>query len=241
MALPKNLLTIYGRNAVLEALEEKDLKVYALHLAKSNKRSLKLDAIIKAAKKRGVEIKYHDRDKLSYISKNRKQDQGVALDIILDNFRESSDFEDLKKYRILALDGVENPQNLGMIIRSAAAGKIDAIIIPKRGTASLISPLTIKASVGTLFKIPIVYTNSLEQTLSAFKETGSEIVNLSLHAKSTLFNYKIPEKTIFILGNETKGVSKKVAQLATKELIIPMNRGVDSLNVAVTAGIISFM
>ncbi len=241
MALPKNLLTIYGRNAVLEALEEQDLKVYALHLSKSNKFSPKLHAIIKAAKQRGVEIKYHDRQSLSYISKNRKQDQGVALDIILENFKESSDFTSYKRYRILAIDGVTNPQNLGMIIRSCAAGKIDAIIISKRGTASLVSPLTIKASVGALFKIPIIYTNALKESLNEFKLHGAEIINLSLEAKESLFDYIIPQRAIFILGNETEGVSEEIAQIATTALKIPMNRGVESLNVAVTAGIISFL
>ncbi len=241
MALPKNLLTIYGRNAVYEALQDHTLKIFALHLAKSNKPSPKLDKIIKSAKKRGIEIKYHEREKLSYISKNRKQDQGVALDIILDNFCKSEEFLHLEKFRILALERIENPQNLGMIIRSAAAGNIDAIMIQKRGTASLVSPLTIKASVGTLFKIPIIYTDSLEKTLQKFERAACDIISLSLNAKESLFDAKLSEKVIFLLGNETEGISGKVAKYATKELIIPMRRGVESLNVAVTAGIISFL
>lgn len=241
MAVPNNLLTIYGRNAVYEALCESNLTIYALHLSKSNKTSEKIDAILKAAKSRGVEIKYHTKERLSYISKNRKQDQGVALDIVLENFKDTDSFKGVEQFRILALDGIENPQNLGMIIRSAAAGNIDAILLQKKGTASLVSPLTIKASVGALFKIPILYTDSLEKSLMEFKNSSCDIVNLSLKAANSLFNTNFNRRTIFILGNETRGVSQRVSEIATKELYIPMNRGVESLNVAVTAGIISFL
>jgi 23S rRNA (guanosine2251-2'-O)-methyltransferase len=241
MAIPNNILTIYGRNAVYEAMNERNLKIYALHLSSSNRASEKLDKIIKLAKKRDIEIKYHTKERLSFISKNKKQDQGVALDIILENFSTVERFKEMQSFRILVLDSIENPQNLGMIIRSAAAGKIDAVVVQKKGTASLVSPLTIKASVGTLFKMPIIYTDSLVKTLKEFKELECEVVNLSLDTQESLFETKLKERSIFILGNETRGVSKELAMLATKNVKIPMQRGVESLNVAVTAGIISFL
>jgi len=239
MSLPKNLITIYGRNAVLEALKEPELEVFALHLSTSNKKSDKLDEMVKIANQRGIEVKYHPKEKLSYISKNKKQDQGVALDIILDNLKDISFLNSLKEFRVLALDGIENPQNLGMIIRSATAGNIDAIIIPKRGSASIISPLTIKASVGTLFKIPIIQTNSLYKSLKELNDV--EIISLDLKAKENLFKLDIQKKAIFVLGNESRGVSKEINSLASKRVKIPMNRGVESLNVAITASLISFL
>ncbi len=241
MALPKNLITIYGRNAVYEALSDSNIKIYALHLATTNKASPKINSITHLANKREVPINYHSKERLSFISKNKKQDQGVALDIILENLQSLQDLEKKQQYRVLALDGIENPQNLGMIIRSAAAGNIDAVLVQKKGTASLVSPLTIKASVGTLFKIPIIYTDSLFKSLGSLKESGSDIVTLSLDAKATLFDTKYSQKVVFVLGNETRGVSKEIASLATKSVKIPMNRGVESLNVAVTAGIIAFL
>jgi 23S rRNA (guanosine2251-2'-O)-methyltransferase len=237
--LPKNLITIYGRNAVLEALKEPNLEIFALHFSTSNKKSDKLDEMVKIAKKRGIEVKYHPKEKLSFISKNKKQDQGVALDIILENLKDISFLNNLKEYRVLALDGIQNPQNLGMIIRSATAGNIDAIIIPTKGNASIISPLTIKSSVGTLFKIPIIQTNSLYKSLKELQE--SQIISLDLKAKENLFNLDIPKKAIFVLGNESKGISKEINSLATKRVKIPMNRGVESLNVAITASLISFL
>ena len=237
--LPKNIITIYGRNAVLEALQESSLKIFALHLSTSNKKSDKLDKMIKIAEQNNIKIKYHSKDKLSYISKNRKQDQGVALDIVLDNLKDISFLNTLNRYRVLALDGVENPQNLGLIIRSAAAGNIDAIIVPIKGSASVTSPLTIKTSVGTLFKIPIIQTNSLYKSLKELKNT--QIISLDLKAKENLFDAVISNKAIFILGNESRGVSKEINSLASKRVKIPMNRGVESLNVAITASLLSFL
>ncbi len=76
---------------------------------------------------------YHDKQALSRISKNAKQDQGVALDMVLEHMGDESSFRNThKSYRIIALDGVTNPQNLGMIIRSCAAGNIDAILLPTK-------------------------------------------------------------------------------------------------------------
>jgi len=237
--LPNNLLTIYGRNAVLEALENSELKIYALHLSKSNKPSDKLDKMLKLAKKRKIEVKRHTKEQLSRISKNSKQDQGVALDIILNNFISINDLKAKTTFRVLALDGIENPQNLGMIIRSATAGNIDALIIPKKGTASLVSPLVIKASVGTIFKMPILQNNSLYQTVKELAINGAKIVTLDLKAKENLKQFKEPQKTIFVLGNESRGVSKEISEIANLKVKIPMNREVESLNVAITASLIA--
>ena len=239
--LPKNLITIYGRNAVLEALEDSSLKIYALHLATSNKPSSKLDKMVNLAKKRGIEIKYHPKDKLSYISKNKKQDQGVALDIIFDNLKDTSYLKELGSFRVLALDSIENPQNLGMIIRSAAAGKIDAIIIPSKRSASINLPLVIKASVGAIFKIPIIKSSSLIDTLKELQQIDAKVITLNLKAKDNLFDLEIPKRAIFVLGNESRGVRDEIDKIANKRVKIPMNRGVESLNVAVTASIISFL
>jgi 23S rRNA (guanosine2251-2'-O)-methyltransferase len=237
--LPKNLITIYGRNPVIEALESRELKIYALHLSKSNKPSQKLDRMVQLAKKRGAEVKYHTKERLSFISKNRKQDQGVALDIVLDNLKSEEYLLNIESFKVLAIDGVTNPQNLGMIIRSATAGNIDAIIIPKSKNAPLVSPLTIKASAGTLFKIPIIYTNSLYKTLKNLKEQNSNIITLDSNAKVTIKDLKRGKRDIFILGNESNGVTQEIKELANISIKIPMNRGVESLNVAITSAIIS--
>jgi len=235
------VLTIYGRNAVMEALENKTISIHKLHLSKSNKDAYILENMKAIALKRNIEIKYHDKQSLSRISKNAKQDQGVALDIVLEHFGNKEEFiSNNINYRIIALDGVTNPQNLGMVIRSCAAGNVDAILLPSKGAAQ-ISPLVIKASVGTLFKMPIIKTSNLSQTLASFKKEGAELYTLSSHANAHYKEQSYGNKTIFVLGNESEGVSKEVEALCNKSIVIPMRREVESLNVAVTASLLAFL
>jgi 23S rRNA (guanosine2251-2'-O)-methyltransferase len=235
------VLTIYGRNAVIEALRDPDIFIHKLHLSKSNKDAKVLEEMKAIAKRRDIEIAYHDKQSLSRISKNAKQDQGVALDIVLEHFGDEEDFiARHTHYRILALDGITNPQNLGMIIRSAAAGNIDAIILPTKGAAQ-ISPLVIKASVGTLFKMPIIKTSNLTETLKRFKGESASLYTLSSHASKSYKETAYSDRSIFVLGNESEGVRKVVEALCDESISIPMNRGVESLNVAVTASLLAFM
>lgn len=235
------LITLYGRNVAMEVLEDESLNIHKLHLAKSNKTEGVIDQIIRKAQMRGVEIAYHEKAALSRISKNAKQDQGVAIDVIAPNYHSAEHIGEhfVDGYRLLALDAIHNPQNLGMIVRSAAAGNIDGIILPKKNSAKL-SPLVIKASAGTLFKIPVYYCDTLESVLA---DLGKEsvIYALSSHAKQTIYTLSLPSKTVFVLGNESEGVSATVGALCDASLSIPMRRGVESLNVAVTAALISFI
>ena len=235
------VLTIYGRNAVIEALEDDAVTIHKLHLSKSNKDASVLEDMKRIAQKRDIEIKYHGKQSLSRISKNAKQDQGVALDIVLEHFGDEESFKQTHQhYRIIALDGVTNPQNLGMIIRSCVAGNVDAILLPTKGAAQ-ISPLVIKASVGTLFKMPIIKTSNLKETLKYFKSEGADVYILSSYAKTSYKNQDYNEKTIFVLGNESEGVSKGVESVCDKSIVIPMKRDVESLNVAVTASLLAFL
>ena len=235
------VLTIYGRNAVMEALEDESVSIHKLHLSKSNKDANILENMKDIALKRSIEVKYHDKQSLSRISKNAKQDQGVALDIVLVYFGDEKEFmSNNMNYRIIALDGITNPQNLGMILRSCAAGNVDAILLPTKGTAQ-ISPLVIKASVGTLFKMPIIKTSNLKETLASFKKEGAVVYSLSSHAKSSYKEQDYGNKSIFVLGNESEGVSKAVESVCNKSIAIPMQRGIESLNVAVTASLLAFL
>jgi 23S rRNA (guanosine2251-2'-O)-methyltransferase len=237
----EKVLTIYGRNPVLEALEDPSLQIHRLHLSESNKPSRQLERMVALAKKRGIEIHYHDKKALSRISKNARQDQGVALDVVLENLTTPEAFlEEHKTFRLIALDRVTNPQNVGMIIRSCAAGRIDGIVMSAKGNAPLVSPLTIKASAGTLFKIPIIRADSLLGTLRLFREAGAKLYTLDSHASTDYRKLDPTSREVFILGNESEGVSPDIARLSDERIAIPMNRGVESLNVAVTASLLAF-
>ena len=235
------IITIYGRNAVLEALEDETIVLYKLHLADSNRANAQLEKMVTLAKRRDIAVAYHDKKGLSRISKNAKQDQGVALDLVLEKAVSEEEF--LTKntsFRVLALDGIHNPQNLGMIIRSAAAGNIDAILLPTKNAAQ-ISPLVIKASVGTVFRLPIIQTKNLAKSLENFKSHSTDVYTLSSHAQTSYKETTYKEKTVFVLGNESEGVSREIERLSSASISIPMNRGVESLNVAVTASLLSFL
>ena len=234
-----SLITLYGRNVAVEVLRDPSVEVHKLHLSKSNRMDDTIREIIDLAEMRGIEIKYHAKEALSRISKNSAQDQGVAIDVKAHNYRSVMQIgSDLPgAFRLLALDGINNPQNLGMIIRSAAASRIDGIVLPKKNSTKL-SPLVMKASAGTLFKIPIYYCDTLEE-IRGLENTA--LITLSSHASEDIYTLRIPERAVFVLGNESEGVSEAIMRASTHSVSIPMHRGVESLNVAVTAGIVSFL
>lgn len=234
----EKIITLYGRNVAIEVLQDKSIAVYKLHMASSNKPDGAINTILSLAKERDLEVNYHDKNALSRISKNAKQDQGVAIDVISSSYKNAKELEGLSAFRLIALDGIQNPQNLGMIIRSCAAGNVDGIILPKKSSAK-ISPLVIKASAGTLFKLPIYFCDSLEDIFPKLKDT--KIYALSSHAKNDIYDVTPSKKSIFVLGNESDGVSPEVEKLCNDSISIPMKREVESLNVAVTASLIAFM
>ena len=154
-----------------------------------------------------------------------------------------------KEYKILIDPFITGNPNINLDPLSIEANYIlvshghsdhvgDSVEISKKNSAK-ISPLVIKASAGTLFKLPIYFCNTLDEVLKELKET--KIYLLSSHAKNSVYDLAPCDKSIFVLGNESNGVSPEVQMLCNDSLKIPMNRGVESLNVAVTASIIAFM
>lgn len=240
---PANLLTIYGRKPVQEALHEPGIEFFRVHLADSNKPNRTLDDILAQCRHRGIEVQYHDRLGLSRISKNRKQDQGVAADIIGRNFDEFGDYlasPNENRFSLLAVDGITNPQNLGMIIRCVCAGYVDGLLIPRKGCARLDS-LVIKASAGTLFKARLLFCDQLSSALELAKGRGVAVYGLATEHSEAITKASLSKPRILVLGNETEGLSHAVSTLCDRHIHIPMQNRVESLNVAVTAGILAFL
>ncbi len=238
-AFYEKVLTIYGRKVVLEALQDEALQLHRLHMAESVKESKDIAQMKRLAQERGIELIYHEKKALSRISGNGRQDQGVALDIVMPNFSSIEEILEKERFRIVALDGITNPQNIGMIIRSCAAGDIDAVLIPSKKRAS-ISPLVIKASVGTIFRMPIVISRNLEKSLQLLSQEGASLYVLDSHEGRAYTEERYSERSVFILGNESSGVSDSILRISDKKISIPMRRGVESLNVAVTASLLAF-
>ena len=241
-----HMITIYGRNPVIEALRDPELPIYKLHLAKSNRDSTTITELMALAAKRDIEVAFHSREQLARISRNSKQDQGVACDIycpglqpyqaLLDGLTELSNSNNP---HIIALDSVTNPQNLGMIIRSVTASPAYGLLLPSKGSAA-ISPLVIKASAGTAFKSTILSCDNLEKSLVEFQKRGFKLCSLTSHNATPIADFNPSEPTVFILGNETRGVSQSILDISDYRVSIPMANGVESLNVAVTAALVAF-
>lgn len=242
-ALRQRLLTVYGRKPVVESLRNPDLDCQTLHLADSNRDSDIIGEIAALARHRGLPVRRHSRRELARISRNTRQDQGVALDILCPAFRPLDYFlegaSETATYRLLAVDGITNPQNLGMVIRSATAGAIDGLVLARRGNAAL-GPLVIKASAGAVFRAPILTCDELPGALDLCRAHGAEICTLDGTARQSLFSHREAVRSVYVLGNESEGVSAAAAQLAHRRLSIPMRAGVESLNVAVAASLIAY-
>jgi 23S rRNA (guanosine2251-2'-O)-methyltransferase len=237
-------LTIYGRKPVLEALQDNRLSASRLHLADSNRPGGIVGQIEDLAKTRGIDVQIHARQALSRISKNGKQDQGVALDLFCPEFDSLDNFINARvpsssESKAVLLDGITNPQNVGMIIRSCCAAGVSAIFYPKRSVAAL-GPLVIKGSAGTLFNAPIIQCEDARLTAQSLKEHGFDIAVLDSHAQTSLFDFKPVKPTVYVLGGETDGVDNTIKNAASVSLRIPMANNVESLNVAVTAALVAF-
>lgn len=235
-------LTVYGRKTVLEALQADGVVCERLHLARSNKPAPLLDEIEALARAQGADVVLHERAELARISRHSREDQGVAADVRTPGYRQLAELMPLAPATgaaLLAVDGVTNPQNLGMLIRSAAAGGSTGIVLPRRGGCD-ICPLVIKASAGTVFRAPLLRCDGLPEALAALRDCGWRISILDGHARASLFDHLDARARVFVLGGETAGVGAAVRELADESLRIPMANGVESLNVAVTAALVAF-
>ncbi len=137
----QQLLTIYGRKPVLEALQNPQVRIYKLHLADSNRRDGIVNEIVDAAEREGIEVAWHERRALSRISKNGKQDQGVAADLQLKAYRPCSNIPASSHTTIrriqIPTDRVHTPQNPGLNIRPVAVMGIEHPPLPQKATSGL--------------------------------------------------------------------------------------------------------
>lgn len=237
----KQRLTIYGRNPVLEALMNPSLtpqKLFISHQAQGDK----IQRIIQCAHEIALPIEKLSAQALSRISKNTRQDQGVALDLYTPHIQplhQALQKSPVEK-PIFLLDRIQTPANLGMMIRSLCAADVAGIVLPKKGGTTL-NPLSIKASAGTAFKAPIWTCDTSQEALTLLQDTLSwPIYALSSHAEHDLYQQQWPQQSIWILGNESEGIQKELNQWVTQGVALSMSSHVESLNVAVSASLVAF-
>ncbi|UKS27287.1 RNA methyltransferase [Paenibacillus sp. HWE-109] len=139
---------------------------------------------------------------------------------------------------VVVLDGVQDPGNLGTIIRSADAVGANAVVLG-RGTVDLYNPKTIRSTMGSMYHLPIVEAD-LGVLLPLARERGVRLVTTSLQAERSCYDTDLRQPTWLILGNEGKGVSPEVAAQSDVQVIIPMQGKAESLNVAMAATVLLF-
>lgn len=235
----EDLITLYGRKPVLEVLSDTEIEVFRLHLADSNVDSDIMREIASRAAQRQIEVRMHSKKALSRISKNGRQDQGVAVDVKSGQYRSINTLP-AGPLELLAVDRVTNPQNLGMIIRSVAASPMHGLLLPKQGCAR-IDPLVHKASAGTLFKAAIYHCDTLAEGLAQCQHAGCEIVGLSGDRGSPINELSGgTSRRVFVVGNESEGLSASTIAACDLLVSIPLAGHVESLNVANAATLVAF-
>ena len=233
-------ITLFGRKPVYEALNNPELVFGRLLLARGAKGPL-VQKIEKAARKRRVNLERCDPKYVNRISKNGRQDQGVALDVIAPLMSSLDDWLDSKAAdkgaSLVMLDGVSTPGNVGLIIRSAAAFGMSGVILPRKGCPP-VSPLVVKASAGTAFRVPILKVESTQDALRSLTGAGFEIFGLDVSGES-LFDLAVHgHRTAWVLGNESEGLSRLSQEHSARLISIPMRNEVESLNVACAASVV---
>lgn len=234
-------LLVYGRKPVLEALTG-DVDVIRIYIDDKAKGGTVSD-ILAAARNRGVQVKRVPARRVSSISRNGKQDQGVVADVAAPRMQSLRAFLEQRNGRlyaasVLVLDGIHNPANLGMILRTATAAGLDGVVVPDLGTAD-IGPLTIKASAGVAFSAPILRIDHAENAVAQLAEERFDILAIESEGQD-LFVAEFSNRAAFVLGNETVGISDPVAEYCTRSLRLPLSNGVESLNVSAAAAVLSY-
>ncbi|MCF0148664.1 MAG: RNA methyltransferase [Clostridium sp.] len=139
----------------------------------------------------------------------------------------------------LICDKVQDPGNLGTIIRTAHAAGVNGIILTK-GTVDVYNDKTIRSTMGSIFYIPIFYDDENYSIIRELKEDGFSLVATSLAESKNFFEENLKGKTILAVGNEGNGISNELFELADKKVKIPMPGGAESLNVSIATSIILF-
>ena len=139
---------------------------------------------------------------------------------------------------ILALDGIQDPGNLGTILRTADSVNLKQIIVTKN-TADSYNPKVVRSTMGAILRIKIIETDDLAKTLKEAKKNKFKIVATSLDTNNSIYDIDYNKKVI-VIGNEANGVSKEIQELADNKVKIPMLGKTESLNASVATGIILY-
>lgn len=238
-------IIIFGRHPVEIALRSEGARVFRMSMS-SAVSSANRKLFRKYADEFGVPLEKISRDELTQLTRAPRHDQGFAarvrlLRVIeLDAYLASRSGADARRpARVIGLDGVSNSQNVGMVVRSIVGAGLDGLLWPLVGQP-WVNGLVVRAAAGTIFECPILRCDSIESALAAMHAAGFTSFGLDAGAATSLFEAPPPHRAVFVLGGETQGLSKGVRGLIDRIVGIPMGGRLESLNVAVAAGLVAF-
>jgi len=227
-------MLVSGRNNCREILKNNSLKK-TIKRAICSKNFNEID-ILSLVEKAKIPLIYKEKWELDKLAKNNHQ--GIILEVEEFCYKELDDLIKEDECRLLILDHLEDPHNLGAIIRTSEAAGIDGIILPKNRSVE-VNETVMKTSVGALYNVNIAQVVNLNQTIKKLKDLGFWIIGTDMDGcdyKS--INY--PPKCALIIGSEGFGMSRLVKQSCDFVASIPMNGKINSLNASVAAGIMIY-
>ena len=231
---------IEGRNPVIEALKS-NRTIEKLYIAKGDiEGSIKI--IISKAREKGIIIQEMDKKGLDNMSVT-KNHQGVIARVSPFEYSSVEDILEVSKEReedpfVIILDEIEDPHNLGSIIRTANACGAHGIIIPKRRSAS-VTQTVLKVSAGAAEGMKIAKVTNLNQTIKELKDNGLWIIGTDMDGEAC-YSANLKGAVGLVVGSEGKGISKLVKQNCDLIVKIPMKGTINSLNASVAGGIIIY-
>ncbi len=233
---------LYGLHPVEEALRSGSRKFDHVCVARE-RHDPRLQRLIEQCRENGVRVRTESRDELTRLAKGAGH-QGVVAIVRGREFLELEDLfegpQDGSASRLLlALDGIEDPQNLGALLRSADASGVDGVIVTERRAAPL-SAVAVKASAGAAEHVRIARVVNLVRALEQLKEKNIWCVGLDERGSSSYDEYDFTSNTVIVLGREGDGLHDLVRRSCDHLLRIPMAGRVASLNVSAAGAVVMF-
>jgi len=233
---------IYGINPILEALRSERQGLNKIFLAEGKKGG-PIRLLRQLAREKGIPVQVSPKEALDRLAGSGHH-QGILGFTAASSY---STWEDLLdrvrsaqgKAIVLVLDSIEDPQNLGSLIRTAEACGVKGVILPKDRAAG-ITPAVVKASAGAVAHLPIVRVTNLASTLEELKKEGFWIVGADSRAEKSLYELKFDMNVGVIIGGEGKGVRPLLLKKCDYTVSIPMKGKVSSLNAGIAGAVILF-
>lgn len=231
---------IEGRHGVLEAFRAEQL-IERLFVQRGCKDGPVM-SILREAKKAGTMVDFVPKERLDQMSETGHH-QGVIATISAFRYSEIEDMFDLAEKRgedpfIFLLDGIEDPHNLGAIIRTANLAGAHGVIIPKRRAVGLTATV-VKASAGAIHYTPVAKVTNLVNTMEELKQRGMWFACADMDGE-VMYRQNLTGSLGLVIGNEGHGVSRLVKEHCDYIASIPMKGDIDSLNASVAAGVLAF-